>query len=118
MRSIGHFIGGHEVKGTSGRFADVFEPMTGDVQAKVALASKAELRAAVENAKAAQPEWGATNPQRRARVMMKFLELAQRDYDKLAESAGARARQDRSRRQGRHPARRSRWSNSPAAFRI
>src|SRR5881397_634798 len=85
MRSVGHFIGGKEVKGTSGRTADVFEPMTGDVQAKVALASKAEVRAAVENAKAAQVEWAATNPQRRARVMMKFLELAQRDYDKLAD---------------------------------
>ena len=44
MRSIGHFIGGKEVKGTSGRTADVFEPMTGDVQAKVALASRAEIR--------------------------------------------------------------------------
>src|SRR6201994_3552998 len=85
MRTIGHFIGGREAKGTSGRVAAVVEPMTGDVQAKVALASKAELRAAVENAKAAQPEWAATNPQRRARVMMKFLELAQRDYDKLAD---------------------------------
>src|ERR1700754_2686196 len=85
MRSIGHFIGGREVKGTSGRFADVFEPMTGDVQAKVALASKAELRSAVENAKAAQQAWADTNPQRRARVMMKFLELAHRDYDKLAD---------------------------------
>src|SRR6266436_6388203 len=85
MRMIGHFIGGREVKGTSGKFADVFEPMTGDVQAQVALASKAEVRAAVENALAAQPEWGATNPQRRARIMMKFLELAQRDYDKLAD---------------------------------
>src|ERR1700754_1140928 len=85
MRSIGHFIGGTEVKGTSGRTADVFEPMTGDVQAKVALASKAEVRAAVENAKAAQPAWAATNPQRRARVMMKFVELVQRDYDQLAE---------------------------------
>src|SRR5258705_9682964 len=59
--------------------------MTGEVQAKVDLASKAEVRAAVENAKAAQAEWGTTNPQRRARVMMKFLELAQRDYDKLAD---------------------------------
>jgi len=85
MRSIGHFIGGREIKGTSGRTADVFEPMTGDVQAKVALASKAEVRAAVENAKAAQAEWAATNPQRRARIMMRFLELAQRDYDKLAD---------------------------------
>ena len=85
MRTIGHFIGGREVKGTSGRFADVFEPMTGDVQAQVALASKAELRAAVENAKAAQPEWGATNPQRRVRVLMKFLELVARDNDALAD---------------------------------
>src|SRR3989449_4245262 len=85
MRSIGHFIGGKEVRGTSGGTADVFEPMTGDVQAKVALASKAEVRAAVENAKIAQNEWANTNPQRRARVMMKFLELAQRDYDKLAD---------------------------------
>ena len=64
MRSIEHFIGGREVKGTSGRTAGVFEPMTGDVQAQVTLASKAELRAAVENAKAAQVEWGKTNPQR------------------------------------------------------
>ncbi|UTD29613.1 CoA-acylating methylmalonate-semialdehyde dehydrogenase [Bradyrhizobium sp. WD16] len=85
MRQIGHFIGGQEVKGKSGRFADVFEPMTGEVQAQVALASKAELREAVLNAKSAQVGWAATNPQRRARVMMKFLELAQRDYDKLAD---------------------------------
>ncbi|MGQ3673706.1 CoA-acylating methylmalonate-semialdehyde dehydrogenase [Xanthobacter sp. TB0136] len=85
MREIGHFIGGKHVRGTSGRKADVFEPMTGDVIATVDLATKAELRAAVENAKAAQPAWGATNPQRRARVLMKFLELVQRDYDALAE---------------------------------
>jgi malonate-semialdehyde dehydrogenase (acetylating) / methylmalonate-semialdehyde dehydrogenase len=58
MRTIGHFIGGREVKGISGRTANVFEPMTGEVQAKVDLASKAEVRAAVENAKTAQAEWG------------------------------------------------------------
>ncbi|MCO5129012.1 MAG: CoA-acylating methylmalonate-semialdehyde dehydrogenase [Xanthobacteraceae bacterium] len=85
MRSIGHFIGGKAVNGTSGRFADVYQPMTGDVQAQVALATKAELRAAVENAKAAQPAWAATNPQRRARVLMKFLELVARDNDTMAE---------------------------------
>ncbi|MFG1401928.1 CoA-acylating methylmalonate-semialdehyde dehydrogenase [Xanthobacter sediminis] len=85
MRDIGHFIGGKHVPGTSGRKADVFQPMTGEVIATVALASTAEMRAAVENAKAAQPAWAATNPQRRARVMMKFLELVQRDYDALAE---------------------------------
>ena len=117
MRSIGHFIGGKEVKGTSGRTADVFEPMTGDVQAKVALASKAEVRAAVENARDAQVEWANTNPQRRARVMMKFVELVQRDYDKLADLwRASTARPFPTPRATSSAA--SKSSSSPAAFRI
>src|SRR5215470_15834350 len=84
MREIGHFIGGKEVKGTSGRSGDVFNPNTGEVQAKVAFASKAEVEAAIANAQAAFPSWAATNPQRRARVMFKFLELIQAEYDDLA----------------------------------
>ena len=86
MQEIGHFIGGKKVAGKSGRFADVYNPATGEVQAKVALASQAEVRAAVENAAAAQPEWAAQNPQKRARVMMKFVDLLHRDMDKLAEA--------------------------------
>ncbi|QTL02790.1 CoA-acylating methylmalonate-semialdehyde dehydrogenase [Aquabacter sp. L1I39] len=85
MREIGHFINGKHVPGTSGRYSDVWQPMTGEVVGRVALASTAEMRAAVENAKAAQVGWANTNPQRRARVMMKFLELVQRDYDALAD---------------------------------
>jgi len=84
MREIGHFIGGSEVKGTSGRFGDVFNPNTGEVRAKVALAAKSEVEKAIANAEAAFPAWAATNPQRRARVMFKFLELIQREYDDLA----------------------------------
>ena len=84
MREIGHFIGGKAVKGTSGGFGDVFDPNTGEVQAKVALASKSEVEAAIANAEAAQPAWAATNPQRRARVMFKFLELVPKEYDDLA----------------------------------
>ncbi|NBR54347.1 MAG: aldehyde dehydrogenase family protein, partial [Rhodobacteraceae bacterium] len=86
MQELTHYIGGKHVKGTSGRFADVFNPATGEVQAKVPLASTAELAAAVEIAAAAQPAWAATNPQRRARVMMKFVDLLNRDMDKLAEA--------------------------------
>ncbi|MCB1508734.1 MAG: aldehyde dehydrogenase family protein, partial [Hyphomicrobiaceae bacterium] len=85
MRQYGHFIGGKHVAGTSGREADVLMPMTGEVQAKVALASADELRAAVLNAKAAQPAWAAQNPQKRARVMMKFIQLVARDNEELAE---------------------------------
>jgi malonate-semialdehyde dehydrogenase (acetylating)/methylmalonate-semialdehyde dehydrogenase len=84
MREIGHFIGGKEVKGESGRFGDVFNPNTGEVQARVALASKSEMEKAIANAESAFPAWAATNPQRRARVMFKFLELIQGEYDDLA----------------------------------
>ena len=54
MIEYGHFIGGKHVAGKSGRTADVFQPMDGTLRAHVALASKAEVGAAVENAKAAQ----------------------------------------------------------------
>ena len=84
MRQIGHFIGGKEVAGTSGRTGDVFNPNTGEVQAKVAFAKRSEVEHAIANAAAAQPAWAATNPQRRARVLFKFLELVQKEFDSLA----------------------------------
>ncbi len=83
---LSHFIGGRRIAGTSRRFGDVFWPMTGDIMARVPLATASEVRAAVENAKTAQPAWAATNPQRRARVMMRFVELINRDMEKLADT--------------------------------
>ena len=59
MIEYGHFIGGKHVAGKSGRTAEVFQPMDGTVRAQVALASKAEVRAAVENAAKAQAGMGA-----------------------------------------------------------
>jgi malonate-semialdehyde dehydrogenase (acetylating)/methylmalonate-semialdehyde dehydrogenase len=84
MREIGHFVGGKEVKGSSDRFGNIFDPNTGEVQAKVALARHAEVEHAIVVAAAAQPAWAATNPQRRARIMFRFLELVNRDYETLA----------------------------------
>jgi malonate-semialdehyde dehydrogenase (acetylating)/methylmalonate-semialdehyde dehydrogenase len=86
VKELTHFIGGKHVKGTSGRTAEVFNPATGEAEKRVPLANAAELAAAVANAKEAQPAWAAVNPQRRARVMMKFVELLHRDMDKLAEA--------------------------------
>jgi malonate-semialdehyde dehydrogenase (acetylating) / methylmalonate-semialdehyde dehydrogenase len=85
MIDYGHFIGGKHVAGTSGRHAEVFQPMDGTVRGRVALASKAELTAAVANAKAAQPAWAATNPQRRVRVLMAFVGLVAKHNDELAD---------------------------------
>jgi len=86
MKDLTHYINGAHVKGESGRFSDVFNPATGEVQARTPLATKAELDAAVAIAAAAQPAWPAPNPQRRARVLMKAVDLMHRDMDKLAEA--------------------------------
>ncbi len=84
MRELTHFIGGTHVAGASGVFGDVFDPNTGEVQALVPLASKGEVEDAIANAAEAQPGWAAFNAQRRARVLMKFLELIQKDIGSLA----------------------------------
>jgi len=83
-KEIGHFIGGKHVASTSGRSSPVFNPNTGEIAKHVALASTAEVEAAITNAAAAQKTWAAFNPQRRARVMMKFLDLVNREIDQLA----------------------------------
>ena len=85
MKEIPHFLNGRETAGTSGRFGDVFNPATGEVQARVPFANAGEVDAAVRGALAAQPKWAATNPQRRGRVLMEFVRLLNRDMDKLAE---------------------------------
>uniref|UniRef100_B0SZP9 methylmalonate-semialdehyde dehydrogenase (CoA acylating) n=1 Tax=Caulobacter sp. (strain K31) TaxID=366602 RepID=B0SZP9_CAUSK len=85
MRTISHFVNGQTFEGASGRFGDVFNPNTGEVQARVQLATDAELDAAVQAAAAAQIGWAATNPQRRARVMFEFKRLIERDMNSLAE---------------------------------
>ncbi|WP_042250569.1 CoA-acylating methylmalonate-semialdehyde dehydrogenase [Paracoccus sp. PAMC 22219] len=86
MKEIHHWIDGKEVKGTSGRFSDVYNPATGEVQARLSLITKAEMDDAIARAAKAQVAWGSTNPQRRARVMMAFVGLINRDMDKLAEA--------------------------------
>jgi malonate-semialdehyde dehydrogenase (acetylating) / methylmalonate-semialdehyde dehydrogenase len=82
---ITHFIDGRRTAGKSGRTADVLDPNTGQVQALVPMAGTAEIDAAVASASRAQQEWAAFNPQRRARVMMRFVDLVNQHMDELAE---------------------------------
>ncbi|MBC7519557.1 MAG: aldehyde dehydrogenase family protein, partial [Sandarakinorhabdus sp.] len=83
MRIIDHFIAGQSVSSGT-RHSDVFDPNTGEVQAQVRLGDATTLEAAIAAARAAQPGWAATNPQRRARVMFKFKELVEAEIDELA----------------------------------
>ena len=85
VRDIRHFIDGQAFEGASGRFGDVFNPNTGEVQARVQLATTGEVDRAVQSAQAAFEGWASTNPQRRARVMFEFKRLVEANMNDLAE---------------------------------
>ena len=84
MRRIGHFINGQLVPGDGARLGDVFDPATGQVQARVALASADEVSAAVAAAQAAFPAWAATPPLARARVLFRYKALLEEHAGELA----------------------------------
>ncbi len=90
MRVIDHLVAGSQAATDAagprpeGRSGDVFDPNSGQVQARVMLGDAALLERAVAAAQAAQPGWAATNPQRRARVMFRFKELVEQNMDALA----------------------------------
>ena len=83
MNSIEHFIDGKVVKGRSKRTGKVFNPSTGEVSSNVNLASKSDLDNAVMAATKAFPSWSGKTPLFRARVLFKFKELIEKNYDEL-----------------------------------
>jgi malonate-semialdehyde dehydrogenase (acetylating) / methylmalonate-semialdehyde dehydrogenase len=83
-RAISHWIAGQPIPGASRRTANVYNPASGQVQALVPLADRAELDAAVSAAQAAFPAWSAQPPLRRARVMFRFRELFEQRLDDFA----------------------------------
>lgn len=78
-----HFIGGEMVEGRSGRFGSVYNPTTGEVIAKVPLATAEETRQAIETAKAAFPAWRDLSVAKRAEVLLKFRNLLTENMDEL-----------------------------------
>jgi len=84
VRDVHHWVGGKEWEGTSERRADVFDPSTGAVAARVRLADPSDLDVVVGTASDAYPEWRETPLGRRARVLFAFREIAERHKDDLA----------------------------------
>ncbi len=83
--TVGHWIGGQRVPGSGARPQDVFNPATSAVARQVALASKADVHDAVATALRAFPDWADTPPVRRARVLLRFLDLMNRHRDSVAD---------------------------------
>lgn len=85
MEKFDHFIDGAIVNSTSGNRQDIFNPSKGEVSGSVALASVAEVDAAVASAKLASETWSHTSPLARARIMNKFLNILNERKRELAE---------------------------------
>lgn len=82
--TVCHWIGGQRVTPAATRTADVYNPASGRVVARVALAESADVDAAVRAAAAAFPSWAATPALRRARILARFKELCEAHVDELA----------------------------------
>jgi len=82
--TIGHFIDGVALDGNSGRYGDVYNPSTGEVVHKVALATADETCEAIRSASEALPAWAATPPAKRAQVLFSFRNLLISHLDELA----------------------------------
>ena len=82
LPTIEHLINGQRTAGGT-RTADVFNPATGQVEKRVALADKLTVEAAIANAQAAYPAWRNTPPLKRARVMSTLKLLLEQNAEAI-----------------------------------
>jgi malonate-semialdehyde dehydrogenase (acetylating)/methylmalonate-semialdehyde dehydrogenase len=88
-KTIQHRIGGLETPGGSTRTAPVWNPATGEQQAQVLLAERADVDAAVRAAREAFETWKEVSVVRRSRVMFAFRNLVEKHADELARIVAA-----------------------------
>ncbi|MEW2012517.1 MULTISPECIES: CoA-acylating methylmalonate-semialdehyde dehydrogenase [Microbacterium] len=84
-RVIGHWIDGRPHPSSSDRTAPVFNPATGVVQARVALADQGEIDAAIASADAGFRVWSRFSIAKRQTVLFAFRELLNARRGELAE---------------------------------
>ena len=83
MNIIEHFVNGKKFLGDSKRTSKVFNPATGEQSAEVKLASTKDMDKAIEAAKNAFTSWSKKPPLQRARVMFKFKEIIEKNFEEL-----------------------------------
>jgi malonate-semialdehyde dehydrogenase (acetylating)/methylmalonate-semialdehyde dehydrogenase len=80
--TVGHFIGGRQVV-DNGRSQEVYDPASGAVTRRVALASRKTVEQAIDAAQAAFPAWRETPPPKRARIMFRYKELLEQNAQRV-----------------------------------
>jgi betaine-aldehyde dehydrogenase len=78
------FIGGKLQDSSAGRPADVLDPSTGQVVARVTLATPDDVDRAVEAATAAWPAWSRTTPAERSAILARFARLLEERAEEIA----------------------------------
>ncbi|MEI8256186.1 MAG: aldehyde dehydrogenase family protein, partial [Deltaproteobacteria bacterium] len=84
MNVIPHWIDGRAVSKTAERQGDVFNPATGEVSSRVALASPSDVDAAVLSARKAFETWGSASIAKRTKVLFAFRELVEKYRNDIA----------------------------------
>ncbi len=83
VKVLKNYIGGEWVE-SKGEIVDVVNPATMKTIAKVPISTKEEFDAAVQAAKAAFPEWRRTTPLARSRILFRFKELLEENFEKAS----------------------------------
>lgn len=84
MDTIKHYVDGQEYTGKSGKTQAVLNPSLGKPQSEVVLANVDDVNHAIENSAQAQKAWAKLNPQKRVRIIMKWISLINENMDRLA----------------------------------
>jgi malonate-semialdehyde dehydrogenase (acetylating)/methylmalonate-semialdehyde dehydrogenase len=84
VAQVPFWIDGAPVPSRGSRSGDVTNPATGKVTRTVAFANAQDVDAAVRAAKRAFPEWRATSPIKRARILARFRELMEQHLREIA----------------------------------
>ncbi|MBA3374923.1 MAG: CoA-acylating methylmalonate-semialdehyde dehydrogenase [Actinobacteria bacterium] len=84
MKTIGHWIGGESVRGSSGRKGPVYNPATGGQTGEVDFASPEEIDRAVATAKAAFAEWRTWSLSKRSELFFRIYDLFDEHREDLA----------------------------------
>ncbi|TLU61056.1 CoA-acylating methylmalonate-semialdehyde dehydrogenase [Thalassotalea litorea] len=87
MSIIGHLINGEDIQLDEPK-QSVFNPATGEAEKSVLLASASTVEQAIASAQAAFPQWRATPPIKRARIMFRFKELLEQNADEICRLIG------------------------------
>lgn len=85
MKEYKLFINGKDVASSTGTLIDDISPSTGEVFAKIHMASKEDIELAIDSAYKASKSWAKTSPREREAILLKAADIFQSKTDEIRE---------------------------------